>query len=95
MSDQDERKRKGKRQRGGNSAFLAPIKLSDALMKFLGTGENALPRSDVVKRIWDYIKLNNLQVQCIMTSLGSISTTYCLFYRCVEGNKFYQIKTVK
>ncbi|KAL1564103.1 upstream activation factor subunit UAF30-like [Salvia divinorum] len=24
-------------------------------------GETALPRSDVVKRIWDYIKLNNLQ----------------------------------
>ncbi|XP_042061084.1 upstream activation factor subunit UAF30-like [Salvia splendens] len=58
---EDEPKRKGKRQRGGNSAFLAPIKLSDALVKFLGTGESALPRSDVVKRIWDYIKLNNLQ----------------------------------
>lgn len=62
--DQDEPKRKGKRPRGGNSAFLAPIKLSDALVKFLGTGESALPRSDVVKRIWDYIKLNNLQVLC-------------------------------
>ncbi|XP_057769016.1 upstream activation factor subunit spp27-like [Salvia miltiorrhiza] len=59
--DEDEPKRKGKRPRGGNSAFLAPIKLSDALVKFLGTGESALPRSDVVKRIWDYIKLNNLQ----------------------------------
>lgn len=59
--DQDEPKRKGKRQRGGNSAFLAPLKLSDALVKFLGTGESALPRSGVVKRIWDYIKLNNLQ----------------------------------
>ncbi|KAL0377752.1 UNVERIFIED_CONTAM: Upstream activation factor subunit spp27 [Sesamum radiatum] len=59
--DQDEPKRKEKRQRGGNSAFLAPLKLSDALAKFLGTGESALPRSDVVKRIWEYIKLNNLQ----------------------------------
>ncbi|KAG6421628.1 hypothetical protein SASPL_118185 [Salvia splendens] len=59
--DEDEPKRKGKRQRSGNSSFLAPIKLSDALVKFLGTGESALPRSDVIKRIWDYIKLNNLQ----------------------------------
>ncbi|KAI3462775.1 hypothetical protein Pfo_019438 [Paulownia fortunei] len=59
--DQDEPKGKEKRQRAGNSAFLAPLKLSDALVKFLGTGENALPRSDVVKRIWDYIKQNNLQ----------------------------------
>lgn len=59
--DQDEPQRKEKRQRGGNSAFLAPLKLSDALVKFLGTGEGGLPRSDVIKRIWDYIKLNNLQ----------------------------------
>ncbi|XP_073125289.1 upstream activation factor subunit UAF30-like [Henckelia pumila] len=59
--DQDEPRRKEKRQRGGNSAFLAPLKLSDALVKFLGTGEGELPRSDVIKRIWDYIKLNNLQ----------------------------------
>ncbi|KAL8473126.1 hypothetical protein ACS0TY_030094 [Phlomoides rotata] len=59
--DEDEPKRKEKRPRGGNSAFLAPLKLSDAMMKFLGTGEDALPRSDVVKRMWDYIKLHNLQ----------------------------------
>ncbi|KAG8384431.1 hypothetical protein BUALT_Bualt04G0117200 [Buddleja alternifolia] len=59
--DQDEPKRKEKRPRGGNSAFLAPLKLSDALVKFLGTGESELPRSDVIKRMWDYIKLNNLQ----------------------------------
>ncbi|XP_051140191.1 upstream activation factor subunit spp27-like [Andrographis paniculata] len=59
--DEDEPERKEKRQKGGKSAFLAPIKLSDALIKFLGTGESELSRSDVVKRMWDYIKLNNLQ----------------------------------
>ncbi|XP_052195267.1 upstream activation factor subunit spp27-like isoform X2 [Diospyros lotus] len=57
----DEPKRKEKRQKGGNSGFLAPLPLSDSLVKFLGTGESALPRSDVVKRIWEYIKQNNLQ----------------------------------
>ncbi|CAI9110113.1 OLC1v1010083C1 [Oldenlandia corymbosa var. corymbosa] len=57
----DEPKRKAKRQKGANSAFLASLPLSDALVKFLNTGENALPRSDVIKRIWDYIKQNNLQ----------------------------------
>ncbi|KAJ0726846.1 putative transcription regulator SWI/SNF-BAF60b family [Helianthus annuus] len=40
---------------------MALIPLSEALVKFLGTGEDALARSDVVKRIWDYIKQNNLQ----------------------------------
>lgn len=63
--DSEEPKRKEKRQKGagssGSSGILAPIPLSEALVKFLGTGENALARSDVVKRIWDYIKLNNLQ----------------------------------
>lgn len=57
----DDRKRKEKKQRGGSSGFLAPIPLSDALVKFLGTGESALPRSDVIKRMWDYIKQHDLQ----------------------------------
>jgi len=52
--------RKGKRQKGG-AGFLAPLQLSDALVKFIGTGENELSRSDVVKRMWNYIKQNNLQ----------------------------------
>ncbi|XP_055805981.1 upstream activation factor subunit spp27-like isoform X1 [Solanum dulcamara] len=56
--DSDEPKRKEKRK---NSGILAPLQLSDALIKFLGTGESELPRSDVVKRIWEYIKQNDLQ----------------------------------
>lgn len=56
--DSDEPKRKEKRK---NSGILAPLQLSDALIKFLGTGESELPRSNVVKRIWEYIKQNDLQ----------------------------------
>ncbi|KAH9663442.1 swib complex baf60b domain-containing protein [Citrus sinensis] len=59
--DLDEPTRKEKRQKGGKSGFLAPLQLSGALIKFLGTGESALPRSDVIKRMWDYIKEKNLQ----------------------------------
>ncbi|XP_045816372.1 upstream activation factor subunit UAF30-like [Trifolium pratense] len=58
--DSDEPKGKEKRQKGGSGkGFLAPLQLSDALAKFLG--ESELPRSDVIKRMWDYIKGNNLQ----------------------------------
>lgn len=39
-----------------------PLQLSDDLVKFIGTGESMLSRSDVVKRMWDYIKENKLQV---------------------------------
>ncbi|GMY11705.1 protein TRI1-like [Fagus crenata] len=58
--DPDEPK-KEKKQKGGKSGFLAPLQLSDALVKFFDTGESALSRADVVKRMWEYIKLNNLQ----------------------------------
>ncbi|KAK2967535.1 hypothetical protein RJ640_030406 [Escallonia rubra] len=61
LSYSDVARKKEKRQKGGNSGFLAPLPLSDALVKFLGTGESALARSAVVKRIWDYIKQNDLQ----------------------------------
>ncbi|XP_058777949.1 upstream activation factor subunit UAF30-like [Vicia villosa] len=58
--DDDEPKGKEKRQKGGSGkGFLAPLQLSDALAKFLG--ESELSRSDVIKRMWDYIKGNNLQ----------------------------------
>nr|ACG30187.1 SWIB/MDM2 domain containing protein [Zea mays] len=55
----------GKKQKGGSSGagsgFLVPLQLSDDLVKFIGTGESMLSRSDVVKKMWDYIKGNNLQ----------------------------------
>ncbi|KAM3323546.1 hypothetical protein P3S67_004697 [Capsicum chacoense] len=57
----DEPKQKEKRQKGGGSGFLAPVRLSDALVIFFGTRENSLPRAEVIKRIWQYIKDNELQ----------------------------------
>ncbi|KAL5984885.1 hypothetical protein ACLOJK_038721 [Asimina triloba] len=60
-SSQKESTERGKRQKGGGSGFLAPLQLSDALVKFIGTGESALSRAEVTKRMWEYIKQNNLQ----------------------------------
>ncbi|TYH26206.1 hypothetical protein ES288_A03G232000v1 [Gossypium darwinii] len=57
----EEPKQKEKKQKKGASGFLAPLPLSDALVKFFATGENALSRADVVKKIWEYIKQNDLQ----------------------------------
>ncbi|CAH9060814.1 unnamed protein product [Cuscuta epithymum] len=58
-SDEDSDEPKGGEKR--KSGILAPLRLSDALTEFLGTGESELSRPSVVKRIWDYIKQNNLQ----------------------------------
>ncbi|KAF6143439.1 hypothetical protein GIB67_029608 [Kingdonia uniflora] len=59
--DPDDPKPKEKKQKAGASGFLAPLQLSDALVKFFGTGESVLKRSEVVKKMWEYIKQNNLQ----------------------------------
>ncbi|MDQ5968967.1 MAG: hypothetical protein QG579_124 [Patescibacteria group bacterium] len=42
-----------------NSAFMKPMSVSDDLAAVVGNGP--MPRSEVVKKIWVYIKKNNLQ----------------------------------
>jgi upstream activation factor subunit UAF30 len=42
-----------------NSAFMKPMEVSDELAAVVGKGP--MPRSEVVKAIWVYIKKNDLQ----------------------------------
>jgi chromatin remodeling complex protein RSC6 len=42
-----------------NSAFMKPLKVSEALSAVVGKGP--IPRSEVVKKLWAYIKKNGLQ----------------------------------
>ena len=42
-----------------NSAFMKPMTISDELAEVVGKGP--MPRSEVVKKLWVYIKKNNLQ----------------------------------
>jgi chromatin remodeling complex protein RSC6 len=42
-----------------NSAFMKSMQPSEELSKIVGT--EPLPRSEVTKKIWDYIKKNKLQ----------------------------------
>lgn len=42
-----------------NSAFMKPLAVSGELAAIVGNGP--MPRSEVVKKIWVYIKKNNLQ----------------------------------
>jgi chromatin remodeling complex protein RSC6 len=41
------------------SAFMKPVAVSDALAKIVGRGP--MPRTEVTKKLWDYIKKNKLQ----------------------------------
>ena len=42
-----------------NSAFMKPMNVSAELAVVVGSGP--MPRSEVVKKLWEYIKKHNLQ----------------------------------
>ncbi len=52
-------KKKAAAKRKPNAAFMAPMQPSAALGEVIGS--KAMPRTDVTKKIWDYIKKNGLQ----------------------------------
>ena len=45
--------------RKANAAFMKPLQPSEALGKVVGT--KPIPRTEVVKKLWVYIKKNDLQ----------------------------------
>ena len=56
--------KKAKAGNGGgkaNAAFMAPLNVSQDLAAVVGT--NSLPRTEIIKKMWDYIKANGLQDQ--------------------------------
>ena len=46
-------------KRTPNAAFMTPLTPSSTLAEVIGS--KPLPRTEIVKKIWDYIKKNNLQ----------------------------------
>ncbi len=52
-------KKKSAAKRKPNAAFMKPMNPSASLSAVIGG--NAMPRTEVTKKIWAYIKRNNLQ----------------------------------
>ncbi len=46
-------------KRAPNAAFMKPMNISPALAAVIGA--TPIPRTEVTKKIWEYIKKNNLQ----------------------------------
>lgn len=44
-----------------NSAFMKPVQVSDELAEIVGRGP--MPRTEVTKKLWDYIKKHKLQAR--------------------------------
>lgn len=53
------KKTAAKKKRTPNPAFMKPMQISDDLAKIVGS--KPLPRTEVTKKLWAYIKKNNLQ----------------------------------
>jgi chromatin remodeling complex protein RSC6 len=53
------KKKAAKGKRKPNAAFMKPLKISEELAAIVGKGP--MPRSEVVKKLWIYIKKHNLQ----------------------------------
>jgi chromatin remodeling complex protein RSC6 len=60
-----------------NSAFMKPLQPSADLAKV--TGEKALPRSEVVKKMWVYIKKHGLQDKTNKRMINSDDTLKAIF----------------
>lgn len=53
------KKKAAKKKRKPNPAFMRPMKISDALAEVVGS--TPIPRTQVVKKLWQYIKKHKLQ----------------------------------
>ena len=51
--------KKAKKKRKANPAFVRPLQPSSVLADVIGS--KAVPRSEVIKKLWDYIKKHDLQ----------------------------------
>ena len=46
-------------KKAANSAFMKPVQPDEALAEVVGS--KAIPRTEIVKKLWAYIKKNSLQ----------------------------------
>ncbi len=53
------KKKKKKSGGAGNKAFMAPVRPSETLAELVGS--TPLPRTQIVKKLWAYIKKHKLQ----------------------------------
>ena len=54
-----EMEKKDAKDKAPNSGFMKAMKPSEALAKIVGN--EPLPRTEITKKLWEYIKNNNLQ----------------------------------
>src|SRR6476469_2110078 len=66
-----------KSTRKPNAAFMAPLQPDDTLAAVVG--RKPLPRTEIVKKVWDHIKKNNLQDKNNRRMINADAKTKALF----------------
>ena len=75
-----------------NSAFMKPMKVSPALAEVVGKGP--MPRSEVVKKLWAYIKKHDLQDSKNRRNINADATLQAVFGGKKTVNMFEMTKLV-
>ena len=66
-----------KKKRKPNAAFMKPVQPDDALGAVVGT--KAIPRTEVTKKLWAYIKKNGLQDKKKKTNINADDNLKAVF----------------
>ena len=83
---------KKKSARKPNAAFMAPVSPSPALAEVVGA--KPIPRTEVTKRLWAYIKKNGLQDQKNRRMIKADGTLKPVFGGKAQVNMFEMTKLV-
>ena len=67
------------KKRAPSAAFMKAMTPSAALAAVIG--DKALPRTEVTKKIWEYIKKNNLQDKVKRTMINADAKLKVIFYK--------------
>jgi chromatin remodeling complex protein RSC6 len=78
--------------RKANPALLKPLKVSETLEAVVGKGP--MPRSQVVKKLWAYIKKNGLQDQKNKRNINADANLKAVFGGKTVVNMFEMTKLV-
>ena len=84
--------KKAASKRKPNAAFMKPVQPSDTLAAVVGS--KPIPRTEVTKRLWAYIKKNKLQDQKNKRMIKSDDALKAVFGGKAQVNMFEMTKLV-
>ena len=64
-------------KRNPNAAFMKPVQPNDVLAVVVGA--KPLPRTELTKKLWDYIKKNKLQDKKVRTQINADAALQAVF----------------